>query len=102
MGATEHENSSEAMPCVPESEFEHASSVEAGPGPDRGSDSAPEEPSIVEDAPELPGDEPGLSRKPMTSLSAAEAWSGCVAASRSRTSGSSGWCSGGSSLCRSD
>ena len=72
-GATERDNSSEAVPCVLESEFEQASLVEASPGPDRGSDSAPEEPTILEDAPELPGDEPGLSRKPMATLSAAEA-----------------------------
>ncbi|MGP0062496.1 MAG: hypothetical protein ACLQGP_02685 [Isosphaeraceae bacterium] len=71
MDAIKVDNSSEALACVAESGFEPTSP--RGPGPGSGSDSAPEEPSILEDAPESPDEELGLSGSPMRTLSAAEA-----------------------------
>jgi hypothetical protein len=75
MDATERGGLSDAVPCVADLGFDRVTSVATGaaPEPDRGSDSAPDELPALEDAPELPDDEPGLSGKPMTTLSAAEA-----------------------------
>ena len=75
MDATNGDDSSEAVSCVAESEFERICPAVPGPmtEPDRGSDSAPDEAPPLADAPELPDDQPSPSGKPLTTLSAAEA-----------------------------
>ena len=71
MDAIKVDNSSEALACVAESGFEPTSP--SGPGPGSVTESTPEEPSTLEDAPESPEEELGLSGRPMRTLSAAEA-----------------------------